>query len=68
MVSDKCYFERRAAEESARAAGAESVEAKQWHRALADKFTRLASEVEDPTFEQVVQPLSTRRERRAAHG
>lgn len=66
MTSDKRYFETRASEEAMRAAQAESEEARQWHRDLADKFSRLASEVEDNGFGRFAQ--SPAPERRAAQG
>jgi hypothetical protein len=43
MVSDQRYFERRAFQESSRAARALTHEAREWHEELAKKFKQLAS-------------------------
>lgn len=66
MASDKRYFETRASEEAMRAARAEGEDARQWHRELAEKFSRLAGEVEHRGFERLAQPPAP--ERRAAQG
>ena len=66
MASDKQYFERRAFEEAMRAAQAESEDARQWHSELAEKFGRLASEVEDSAFDRLAQQPAP--DRRAAQG
>lgn len=68
MTSDKRYFEQRAAEEAMRAQRAQGPEARQWHQELADKFNRLAGEVEDVVNQPHSPPISTSRERRAALG
>jgi hypothetical protein len=68
MVSDKRYFARRASEESMRAERASSAEARQWHQGLADKFNRLAREVEDFARQPSAPPPTVARERRAALG
>ena len=65
MVSNKRYFVRRASEEAMRAARAQSADARQWHQELADKFNRLAEEVEDPAL---TAPISLHSDRRAALG
>lgn len=67
MTSNKRYFEQRAAEEAMRAERAWG-EARQWHQELADKFNRLAGEVEDVVNQPHSPPISTSRERRAALG
>jgi hypothetical protein len=68
MVSNKRYFTRRASEEAMRAARAQSADARQWHQELADKFNRLAQEVDDPANQPLSAPISVHRERRAALG
>ena len=66
MTSDKRYFEQRAAEETMRAERAQGADARQWHRELADKFNRLAEEVDDVVNQSSSPPLPISRERRAA--
>jgi hypothetical protein len=44
VISNQRYFERRASEESARAARAMSTDAQLWHRELAEKFSRMAKD------------------------
>jgi hypothetical protein len=68
MVSDKRYFARRALEETMRAARAQSADARQWHQELADKFNRLAGEVEEFAQQPSAPPPSVARDRRAALG
>jgi hypothetical protein len=46
MLSDKRYFEQRAAEETTRAERAPGAEEKSWHLELAEKFNRLARELD----------------------
>jgi hypothetical protein len=68
MVSDKRYFTQRASEEAMRAERAPSEDARQWHQELADKFNRLACEVEDFAHQPSAPPPTVARERRAALG
>jgi hypothetical protein len=51
-----------------RAERASSAEARQWHQGLADKFNRLAREVEDFARQPSAPPPTVARERRAALG
>lgn len=45
MISNESYFARRALQEAARAARAQSPSARQWHRELAEKFERQAADI-----------------------
>lgn len=49
MIKNESYFARRALQETARAARAHSMSARQWHQELAEKFSRLAAESRDYT-------------------
>jgi hypothetical protein len=61
MLSDKRYFERRAAEEARRAAQATGTEAKSWHLELAEKFNRLARELEEASDAPALRTSELRR-------
>jgi hypothetical protein len=66
MISDKRYFEQRAAEETMRAERALGTDEKSWHLELAGKFNRLAQEVDE--ISDTPPPVRTDELRRSAAG
>ena len=66
MLSDRRYFEQRAAEEAIRAERAPGSEEKSWHLELSEKFNRLARELDQP--DTLSPTLRTDELRRSAAG